>query len=434
MRTPARLRCRMCIILRLSLFLWIVCSELSFAMALAPKVTAREAELLEQASGVAATNVPAALALLKTHHSPDASAALDFAMGNFLFQDEAIPEAVQAYQAAIEKWPAFRDARKNLGRAYVLLNQDRDAVSVFQDLITEGVADSDCYLLLGHALMMGHDAIAAETAYRSVLLHDISQQDARRGLIQALIMQERLLEARNLLRAALENNYQDASLWSLLANVEVALEMPDEAIQTIETARRLDACGAPLLCLLGDLYLDADRTADAVACYQAGMARGTVDSNRMLRAVDGLIRLGEADHAAQLLSTVRQAAVQAEHVEWMRLNAEIAVLEGQRDRAIDSYRELVDGDPLNGRFLLRLGELLQEQGRLAEAELVYERAGRLPGFQVDGLIRRARLAVDEKRLKDAIALLEAAQVIDPKPDIGRYLGQLQRMVSITSND
>jgi len=403
---------------------------LAAPLPLEPKVTAKEAALLTQAAAMAATNTPGAVELVAAECRPDSSAALDFAIGNFRFQLGRYEEAVAAYGEAVRKLPSFRDARKNLGRSYLLLGREDDAIKVYQQLVAEGHFDADVFLLLGHGLMMRRHAVPAETAYRQVLLLAPDHRDAQRGLIQALLEQQRFAEVRNLLRTALDTTPEDASFWSLLANVEVALGDTDAAIRTVETARRLDACASGLLVLLGDLYLDDGRTADAVACYLEERAKGGVEQTRFLRAVEGLIQLGESEKAEKLLvATVVTLAVEdtAARRTVARLNAEIAVLQGNLKQAVARYRELAAADALDGRVLLRLGDLLRETGESGEAELTYERVGRLPGFESEALVRRARLEVDAHRFAEAVELLEAAQRIAPEPRTARYLEQIRQL-------
>jgi len=393
-----------------------------------PRVTAREAALLSQAAEVAVTNMPQAVELLVAARAPDSSAALDFAIGNFRFQNGQYEEAVAAYLEAERKWPAFRDARKNLGRAYLLLEREQDAIKVYQGLVSEGYVDADIYLLLGHGLMMRHHAVPAETAYRQALLLDPENRDAQRGLIQSLLEQERFAEVRNLLRGALDLQPGEASYWSLLANVEVSLDDAGAAIRTVETARRLDACPPLLLMLLGDLYLDASRAAEAVACYAEAKSAGGVEDSRFLRAVEGLIQLGEAEKAVALLGTVAAGSDSGtKDMTVLRLRAEIAALQGKAKQAVEIYRELAAADPLDGRVLLRLGDLLRETGAVGKAGLTDERAGRVAGFEAESLVRRARLEVDAQRFAEAVELLEAAQRLNPQPNTARYLDQIQRL-------
>lgn len=416
-----------------ALGLWV--AETAFGvLELSPTVTLKEAERLNQASLVAGTNVAAAVALLEKNDRTASSAAVDFAIGNFYFQMERYEPAIAAYGEAVRKLPSFRDARKNTGRAWLLLGREAEAVRVYQKLVEEGHFDADIFLLLGHGLMLQRQAVSAESAYRQALLLDAENRDARRGLIQALLEQQRLQEVRSLVRSVLNSDPGEASYWSLLVNANVALSDTGNAIRAAETSRRLDACTPVTLMLLGDLYLDAGRPAAATACYDEVRASGGVDAPRFLRSVEGLVQMGEADRASALLDAIEEDVLKGSPEEnvlnrrkVMRLRADMAALKGERKHSITLYQELVTSDPLDGRALLRLGDLLRENGQEGEAELTYERAGRLAGFEADALACRARLEVEGGHITEAVALLEAAQRIESRPNIARYLEQLRRL-------
>ncbi len=410
-------------------------SQWAAAVPLEPTVSAKESQLLVQATAVAETNLPQAVVLLEAVAGEQSSAAIDFCLGNFHFQADQLDDAIRAWTRAVEKFPAFRAARKNIGQACLQQGDADAAIRVFQGLVAEGHADADSFLLLGHALMARQHAVPAESAYREVLLQDAEHADAMRGLIQALLEQQRLQEVRSLLRTALDRSPGDAAYWSLLANVDIALQDPAAAIRAVETARRLDACPPLLLMLLGDLYLDAGRASEAVACYDQAREAREIPRSRFLRAVEGLVALGDAERAEGLLTRlqappaagVASALTPADDFVLRRLTAEIAVLRGDLKTAVTRFREAVALAPLDGRLLLRLGDLLRETGAGADAALTYERAGRLAGFEADALVRRAQLAVDTQRYADAVVLLEEAERLKPRPEIARYLEQIKRL-------
>ena len=404
-------------------------------VSLEPTVTERESQLLAQATAVAETNLVQAVVLLAADAGEQSSAAIDFCIGNFNFQGDQLDEAIIAWTRAVEKFPSFRAARKNIGRARLQLGDAAEAIRVFQGLVADGHADADSFLLLGHALMLRRHAVPAESAYRQVLLLDAEHPDAVRGLIQSLLEQQRLQEVRSLLRTALDRSPEDAAYWSLLANVEIALQDPAAAIRAVETARRLEACPPLLLMLLGDLYLDAGRASEAVACYDKVREAHEIPPSRFLRAVEGLVALGDAEQAEGLMARlqpppaagVASALTPADDFVLRRLTAEIAVLRGDLKTAVTRFREAVALAPLDGRLLLRLGDLLRETGAGADAALTYERTGRLAGFEADALVRRAQLAVDSQRYADAVVLLEEAERIKSRPEIARYLEQIKRL-------
>lgn len=394
-----------------------------------PTVSRREAEQLEKAAAVATTNAAGAIAILNTDKLTDASAALDFAIGNFHFQAGALEAAEAAYRAAIEKFPTFRNARKNLGRVYLLRDEPAAALAVYQALIEDGWLDANTAMLLGHTLLQQARFVAAESAYRQALLLAPDQLDIQQGLARCLLQQERHREARSLLRSIIAEAPQRGDLWSLLAKVNIALDAPDAAIRALEMARHLKADNAVMLGQLGDLYLNAGQPEDAVKRYEAAIAGGWTAASRLLRAVHGFMQLGDAERAGRLLDQIAATDLTTpeEILKRLRLEAELAALQGHPKQAIARYRKLLDRNPLDGKALLRLGNLLAETHAHDAAALAYERAERIEETQVEALIKRAELALKRDRFSKAVERLEAAQAIDSRPHVGRYLEQVRRL-------
>jgi tetratricopeptide (TPR) repeat protein len=393
-----------------------------------PTISAKEAALLERAAAVAATNRLEAVKMLHQKQNDKASSAIDFAVGNFLFQADKLQDAEAAYLKAVEKLPTFRNALKNLGRVYLQMEREDDAIRVYQTLVEKGLADADSLLLLGHALMMREHFVAAENAFRQTLLLKPKSYDAQQGLIKCLLEQERYPEARSLLKTMLDTKPQSPELWNLLANVNMALDANQKAITALETADRLNCSSAAMQMLLGDLYLDAGQASDAVARYDAAVKRGWTDKSRLLRAAEGLVMIGDAQRARQMLTTIENSRTQDGSSSGMlTLKADLAALEGNSDEAIKIYRQIITTDPLNGRAILKLGELLQAKGDTGAAQLNYERASRLKGTEAEALVKQAQLAVQNNHFDRAVTLLESAQTIEPHDNVARYLKQLRRM-------
>ncbi|MBT3191690.1 MAG: tetratricopeptide repeat protein [Verrucomicrobia bacterium] len=393
---------------------------------LEPTVSPKEAERLAEAA--ATTNLSAAVAMLQTRDLPKASAAMDFAIGNFQFQDGVFRAAAQSYRDAIAKLPSFRNARKNLGRVCLMMGQNEEAIRIYQDLVQEGLVDSDTLLLLGHGLARQDHVVSAENAYRQVLLLDPHSTDAQHGLIRCLLQQERHREARSLLRTALSAGPHRAELWSLLANVNIALDATREATAALETARRLGTSTPDMLGLLGDLYLNAEQPSHAVACYQDALQAGWRDGDRLLRAAESFVLVGDSAAATRLLESINtEEADLTQRRAALKLRAEIAILESRSEEAIGMYRKLCVEDPLDGKALLRLGELLQQSGDFGGAELAIERAGRLDGLEAEAKVQLAQFAVERRQYAKAVVLLEAAQTLDAKSHVERYLKQVRRL-------
>ena len=400
-----------------------------------PTVTRKEAELLATVTAYAATNTLAAIAKLKAADLSEASPALDFALGNLSFQAEQLDAAEQAYRAAIKKLARFRRARANLGRVYLLQDKPKEAVDIYRGMIADALIDADTLILLGHALLMSDRAVSAENAYRQATLYRPDDRDALLGLAKCLLRQERLSEGLSLLQELLALMPIRADLWSLYANARLAQDDPNGALVALASAHRLGIADTGMLATLGDLYLNRNQPAEAAAAYELAFAGDKAPAQRLLRAVEAFILLGDADRADALMK--RAQAIREQRDSWLseknerkrlKLQAELARLRGDTEAAQDACRQLLREDPLNADAILMLGDLYHADGKLEEAVMAYERAARVSGHEAAALLRHAQVEVERERYTRAVELLEAAQVFDSRPSVTRFLDQVRRLV------
>ena len=88
-----------------------------------PQINATELEMLREVIELMKTNPSAAAAVLKQQTGENSSAALDIILANLEFQQGELADAKKHYRSALEKFPDFRRAHKNLG---LLLVQESD--------------------------------------------------------------------------------------------------------------------------------------------------------------------------------------------------------------------------------------------------------------------------------------------------------------------
>ncbi len=420
--TGSRLRYVMLLTLFVMLPLQIQASSRSFE----PDVSSADQRLLQAAIEIGETNALAAASSLETGEGR--SAAVAFMAGNFYFQAEAYSDAIRAYEDALERFPGFRAAKVNLGRVHLLEDFPEKTISLYQSLVSDGQADAETYLLLGHALQMMQRPVSAETAFRNALLLEPEKVDALIGLTQALLEQERYQEALSLTGEILSFTPDKADLWRLRANAMLMLSQYDEAIRAIETAKRLMLADAEMLALQGDLFLQRDQPKDALAVYLTAFEAHEPTPARALRAMEGFLYAGDVEGMEQLLSALDiDAWPSGKQGVVLRYRAQLAMQQEDLEQAEDLAQQAVTMNPLDGGGLLLLASIAEAQGKLARAIMYCERAARIPDYAVDAWVRQAQIEVSRNRIDEAIVLLESAQSRREQPHVGRYLEQLRRM-------
>ncbi len=406
-----------------------------------PTVTRQEAGHLAAASGIAATNLVAAITLLEPHRGPRASAALDFAVGNFHYQSGELIPAIDAYRVALTKNPAFRSARMNLARLLLMRDEAEGALAELQQLAAGGQGDADLYLLLGHALLLTDAPVSAETAYRQALMLRPRHFDTQMGLARALLPQRRPQECVALAGELLSHRPAQRELWALRADALLQLERLREAAVCLETARRLGAVDAAMLATLGDLHIEAQRPEQALSAYQESFAATNATPSRLLRAIEAFLLIQNEEGARTLVARLDQmsgpdgAKLDRDlQIRRLRMMGDLARLQGDATAARQHYDALLALDPLDGRCLLRMAELHRASEQLEDAALFCERAARVPDVQADALLLHAQIEVQRGAYAQAVSLLEAVRVLSPGTQVDRYAEQVRRLAEAHAGD
>jgi protein O-GlcNAc transferase len=408
--------------------------SVAFAQDIEPTVSRAEAEALNAAQGLAETNLTAAVAFLREQSGSDSSAALDFALGNFLFQNEELEQAAAAYSAAIDKLPLFQRALENLGRVHLLREDAGQALAVYRKLVENGLATAESYALLAQTHLLRENYVSAENAFRHCLLLKPDDREAKLGLAKCLLQQRRLAESRALVAELLAATPAAGELWSLRANISLAMDRADEALTAIESARRLGAADAQMLATLGDIYLNREQPRQAVAAYRESFAAQPPAFDRLLMVAQALLSLDAVAEAESFLQQAGQSG-QAEdrQSELLGLRGEIALQQGDPDRAAKIYRRALKLDPLDGELLTRLARIEWERGNIEEAIIICEQAARIRGSEHAALLLHAQIEVECGNYPQALPLLERALAFRRTAHVERYREQVRRLAAEEEN-
>jgi len=398
-----------------------------------PRVTPEEAALLEQLHPLMANDLPAAEELLKDEMQPDCSALLDFTLGGIRLQQERPDEARANYRTAVEKFPGFQRAWRNLGLVAVRGGDFDGAIQAFTRMIELGGGDAYAYGLLGYAYSAKQDFQPAEASYRNALLLQPDNTEWRLGLTRCVFKQQKHEDAAALLDVLIERYPEKADFWLLQAQAYLGMKRPLDAARDLEAVDRLGKATAEDLHTLGDLYANESLfELGARACRRAIDRDPAQPLARPLRFVEVLAVRGAAEQARAVVAHLHAACdarmSEEDRRKLLKLEARLAMAEGggtaETARLLE---EIVKLDPLDGEALLLLGDFANRQGDPNRAIFWYERAASIDRFEGDAKIRHAQALVATSRFADAIPLLRRAQELRPREDVARYLEQVERI-------
>lgn len=399
-----------------------------------PTVSRTESEWLSKAKGISGTNLVAAISFLEEKIDSDTSAALDFAVGNFYFQNDQLEDAVEAYQEALEKFPLFKNSIGNLGRIYLLQDKPSATIDLYRKLVENGVASAETYMMLGRAHLLEENYISAENAFRQTLLLAPGEDKAKRGLAKCLLQQERHKESQAVVSELLPKNPQDAELWSLRANIALALDNPGAALVAIESARRIGEADADMLSTLGDIYLNRQQPESALEAYKASFSQHPPSFDRFAKIVEALLSIGSPKRAEEMFeksdSFLEDEQTEEQQAKLLQLKADIARQSDNNQEAFRLYERALEMEPMNGDTLLSLAELEWDADRLERAIINCERAARIEGREADALVMQAQIEVERENYSEAVELLERAQSFEDQEHVERYLNQIRELAEM----
>jgi TonB family protein len=397
-----------------------------------PRVTELERGQMEEVLElISADRMDEAADLLQSHRGEAASAVFDFTLANIFFQQEQFDQAAGAYGTAVDKYPKFRRAWRNLGLIHVRQNDFENSIKAFTRVIELGGSDSITYGLLGVAYANEGKHLPAESAFRMASLLDPETMDWKMGLAESFFKQERFSDASALCESLIAEDPDNPRFWLIQANAFIGLDQPLRAAENFELVDRLGGSTVDSLNSLGDIYVNEELFDLAVNAYIRAMEKDPQGSPaRPIRAAKVLTARGAFRETLQIVERIESMHQDRldmdQRKDLLRLRARLAVAEGAGAEEARVLEEIVTIDPLDGEALILLGQYYGRTGDPEKAVFYYERAAGIENFEADASVRHAQLLVGQGKYADALPLLRRAQMIKPRDNIQEYLEQVER--------
>jgi Flp pilus assembly protein TadD len=373
---------------------------------------------------------------LQSLAKPGASAVFDFTLGNLYFQQEDLTNAVKHFEAALTKFPDYRRACKNLGFALVREGNFAAALKPLCRTVELGGADGKVFGLLGFTYATLGRNVSAEAAYRQALVFEPENVDFKLGLVKSAISTRNYDYALALLEELIVEHPERESLWTLQANLYIQKDQPAQAIISLEMLRRAAKAMPRDLYLLGDLYMSQESRDLALEAYLAALEQdGGANPAKVLRAAQILVSRSAWIEAGQLFAKIRQSPTKlegADELKLLKLESKAAMSTGAGDKAITTLEQIVQKDPLDGEALLLAGDYYSKSGQKEKAELRYQSASAIQGFEADAYVKQAQLLAQSQKYAQATELLKKAQKVKPRDNVQRYLDKIEQLARTTS--
>jgi tetratricopeptide (TPR) repeat protein len=396
-----------------------------------PQVSQTESELMQQLVEVIKTDVDMAIEQLRAAITPESSPALHYVLGNLYLESQRFGQAEAAYRTAIKEFPQFLRAYKNLGLSLIQQEELEEAVPFLVKAIELGDGSGNTYGLLGYCYLNQGNMQSALEAYRTATLLSPENNDWKLGKAQTLMELQLYREAIGLLRELIKESPGKSTLWVILSNAHLESGEPEKAAQFLEVLRRMDKADVPSLVLLGDIYMNEGLPALALNGYIGALEKTEEpEASLVLRIARTLASRGAFDEAREYTEALRDRLeatdTEIEEKDLLTVEAEVALGLGQREQAAGILQDVLEEDPLNRDALSLLGEYYYNRQQYAEAEYYFERLAGIRDARPEALVQLGRLKVAMGELQEAVEHLREAQMLEPRPNVRRYLEAVER--------
>jgi putative PEP-CTERM system TPR-repeat lipoprotein len=273
-------------------------------------------------------------------------------------QTNRMPQAIALVEKAHDAQPANMRLTASLGDLYTRSGKPAEAIA----LINKDPAAASSVELLGAkatAEVALEQKDQARDTYGQIVKLDPSALGARRAL-EALLLQTGDYErARNLIKEGMAGNPRNYQLYQDYVMVDLKAGGVDAAIATAKQLQDQDRDFQQARALPGDVYMAANRPADAVRAYQDAL---TSAPSQMLigRLSAAQLRAGQSDAAVKLL-----ADWIAQHPDDLAATEQLADLHiaaRRYDEAITNLQRILDKKPHDPVALNNLAWIYQQQG------------------------------------------------------------------------
>ncbi len=397
-----------------------------------PSISSEEAEIFRR---VAKSGYKGATAIkiLSNAINTESSGAMDFALANFLLQNGDIELAIDSFAVAIDKFPNFGRAYKNIGLAYIQQNNYEKALPNLTKSLEILGGDGGLFGLIGYCHLNNENYGPALDAYKLALVFEPESRDWRLGQLKALQNLRKYSEVENIIYSYIDEKPTEPEFWLQQANAFIAQKEYLQAAANFEVVKMLGGADREMYLLLGDIYVNLDAPTLALEPYGLALSTGEVKPEDALSLAKVMSRRLPANKLKEFLTKITQTYKntlnQENSLTLLTLKAANALSMDDKDGAMKMLSEVVAKDPLNGSALLTLGSYYLQENELVKALDYYNRASKVAAVQVDALLGATRVLVKKGKYLLAINRLKEAQAIKEQYFVAEYITTLEKFVN-----
>ena len=252
-----------------------------------------------------------------------------------------------------------------LGDLYIRTGSAQKALDLAAAEKSTNAASTDILSLRAAAQLALGQKKDARATYEEILKQDNQVVGARRQLLALLVDAGDFETARNVITAGIAANPRDYQMYQDYVMVDLKSTGMDAALATADRLQSQDREFPGIKALKGDIYLAANRPADAVTAYTE--ANNAAPSTLLVtRLASAQMRSGHPDDASKVLLTWLDK--HPDDLSVAEQMAELKIATGKWDDAAKCLEQMLKLKPHNPVALNNLAWVYQQMGNNAPAQ------------------------------------------------------------------
>ena len=336
-----------------------------------------------------------ALSLLQgfVRNHPDQNHCLvEFTMGNILYSQGHVAQALEHFRAAAKLDPEYGPAWVNLGQTAFEQNQYRLAAEALsRGYRTSEPRNPEHRYYSGVAFIMAKDYDQAIATLEPLVATTDTEprKEWFQSLLHACVAGNRTSRAAEVIDRMLDLYGADPETWRLLYQFEANRGNYRGAAVAMTIYEYLTPLTRGEQILLGDLYININVPEQACKHYEIALAEGNATPAELERLASAYVAAHKPEKARAAL---RRGLHQAPTARLWSLLGDLDCMDENYDGALKAFRETARLDPGNGRAHLMMGYCALQLGRTREAVAALRKAAADPRQKKSAqrLLRQAR--------------------------------------------
>jgi tetratricopeptide (TPR) repeat protein len=352
------------------------------------------------------------MVLPKTPPSRESAVYYHFILGELYAQQNNAQKAVAEFELALAGRPDSPSLLLEVAQQYYRMAEVDKALVLIRKAVQLDPKFKEAYQLLGEMeIAQGRWAEASKT-FQTLLQNHPGEEDPQFFLGLTYLQLRKYPQAQDVFKKIIQTNPKSDRAYYFLGKVYLAQKQYDQAQKAFQETVGLQPLHEGGFLGLGFIYEATDQPKQALAMYQKVLQINPDSLEARERMADQYLQLDKPEQAREIIQDLKRRT----HNDFeIRFRIALVYLENKRlAEAQVEFEALLQEKPGSEKVRYGLANTLVEKNELKKAETVLTPIGPQSDFYSQALVLRAFILEKEKKVPEAIQLLQNALVVAPK--------------------